>query len=203
MMLYSTRHQMETFSALLAICAENSTVTGEFPTQRPVTRSFDAFFALRLNKREADDLRRHRAHYDCHSNGKSYGKCKMTWWDINTHIYRIQYTISCDNPRTLLRPLTHFEGPFNPFNRCELEKSFGAVRLSIEFNLISDGNIHMDPKLDVPESAYALSHHSAKPSVNTVLTTKSDMYWKLLDYFVSNSIKEQLIGQWNYVSYYL
>ena len=38
------RHQMETFPALLAICAGNSPVTGEFPTQRPVTRSFDGFF---------------------------------------------------------------------------------------------------------------------------------------------------------------
>ena len=36
------------FSPLLAICAGNS---GEFPTQRPVTRSFDVFFDLRLNKR--------------------------------------------------------------------------------------------------------------------------------------------------------
>ena len=45
------RHQMETFSALLALCAGNSPVTGEFPSQRPVTRSFDAFFDLRLNKR--------------------------------------------------------------------------------------------------------------------------------------------------------
>ena len=35
---------METFSALLAICAENSPVSGEFPEQRPVTRSFDIFF---------------------------------------------------------------------------------------------------------------------------------------------------------------
>ena len=34
------RHQMETFSALLAICA-----------QRPVTRSFDVFFDVRLIKR--------------------------------------------------------------------------------------------------------------------------------------------------------
>ena len=42
---------METFSALLAICAGNSPVPGEFPTQRPVTRSFDVFFDLRLNKR--------------------------------------------------------------------------------------------------------------------------------------------------------
>ena len=43
------RHQMETFSALLAICAGNSPVSGEFPAQRPVTRSFDVFFDLRLN----------------------------------------------------------------------------------------------------------------------------------------------------------
>ena len=45
------RHQMETFSALLVLCAGNSPVAGEFPAQRPVTRSFVAFFDLRLNKR--------------------------------------------------------------------------------------------------------------------------------------------------------
>ena len=45
------RHQMEIFSALLAICAGNSPVTGEFPAQRPVTRSFDVFFDPRQNKR--------------------------------------------------------------------------------------------------------------------------------------------------------
>ena len=42
---------METFSALLALCAGNSPVTGEFPAQKPVTRIFDVFFDLRLNKR--------------------------------------------------------------------------------------------------------------------------------------------------------
>ena len=47
----SQRHQMELFSALLAICAGNSPVTGEFTAQRPVPRSFDIFFDLRLNKR--------------------------------------------------------------------------------------------------------------------------------------------------------
>ena len=45
------RHQMETFSALLAICAGNSPVPGEFPTQRPVTRIFDVFFDLHPKKR--------------------------------------------------------------------------------------------------------------------------------------------------------
>ena len=44
------RHQMETYSALLAICAGKSQVPSEFPTQRPVTRSFDVFFDLHLNK---------------------------------------------------------------------------------------------------------------------------------------------------------
>ena len=44
------RHQMETFSALLALCAGNSPVIGEFPLQRPVTGSFDVFFDLHLNK---------------------------------------------------------------------------------------------------------------------------------------------------------
>ena len=60
---------MEAFSALLVICAGNSPVPGEFPAQRPVTRSFDVFFDLRLNKwlskqSEAGDLRLHRAYYD-------------------------------------------------------------------------------------------------------------------------------------------
>ena len=60
---------MEIFSALLAFCAGNSLVTGEFPAQRPVTRGFDVFYDLRLNKRlsnnrEAGDLWRHRGHYD-------------------------------------------------------------------------------------------------------------------------------------------
>ena len=49
--------------------AGNSPVTGEFPSHRPVTRSFDIFFALRLNKRLSKQSRRrwlrcHRAHYD-------------------------------------------------------------------------------------------------------------------------------------------
>ena len=41
------RHQMKTFSALLALCAGNSPVTA----QRPTTRNFDVFFDLCLNKR--------------------------------------------------------------------------------------------------------------------------------------------------------
>ena len=47
----------------------NSPVTGEFPAQRPVMRSFDVSLICAwvngwVTSREAGDLRRHRAHYD-------------------------------------------------------------------------------------------------------------------------------------------
>ena len=48
---------METFSALLAICAGNSPVTGEFPAPRQMTRSFDVFFDLHLNNRLSKQAR--------------------------------------------------------------------------------------------------------------------------------------------------
>ena len=38
------RHQMETFSALLALCEGNSPVTCKFPSQRPMTRMFSLTF---------------------------------------------------------------------------------------------------------------------------------------------------------------
>ena len=57
------------FPRYMALCAGNSPVTGEFPAQRPVTRSFDVslicvWMDCWLNNREADDLRGHCTHYD-------------------------------------------------------------------------------------------------------------------------------------------
>ena len=63
---------------VMALCAGNSPVTGEFPSQRPVTRSFNVSLICAwvngwVNSREAGDLGRHRAHYvnimpfDCNS----------------------------------------------------------------------------------------------------------------------------------------
>ena len=63
------RHQMETFSALLAICAGNSPVSGEFPHKGQWRGAL--IFSLIcvwingwVNNREAGDWRRYRAHYD-------------------------------------------------------------------------------------------------------------------------------------------
>ena len=69
-------HQMETFSALLALCAGNSPVTGEF-----LSAASDAGLWCSLicgwingwvNNRNAGDLRRHHAHYDVTVMGQSY-----------------------------------------------------------------------------------------------------------------------------------
>ena len=59
---------METFSALLACCGGTPLVIGGFPSQRPVTLSFDVFICAWTggwaNNRDAGDLRRHHAHHD-------------------------------------------------------------------------------------------------------------------------------------------
>ena len=74
-------------SALLALCAANSPITGEFLSQKPATRSFDVLFICAwingwVNIREAGDLRRHCAHYDVtlmHEN-------VIVWVILFTHI---------------------------------------------------------------------------------------------------------------------
>ena len=60
---------MEKFSVLLALCAENSPVTDEFPSQsqRRGTLIFSLICAWTnswANNRDAGDWRRHCAHYD-------------------------------------------------------------------------------------------------------------------------------------------
>ena len=85
------RHQMEAFSALLAICAGNSQVPGEFPAQRPVTRSFDAFLDLHringwVNNGETGDLRRHLAHYDV-TVMIGVGTLLSCLWNILLHMF--------------------------------------------------------------------------------------------------------------------
>ena len=82
------RHQMEPFSALLAICAGN----GEFPHKGQWRRAL--MFSLIctringwVNNREAGDLRRNRAHYD---------DTVTTWHCLLKPSYHILYDIiSC------------------------------------------------------------------------------------------------------------
>ena len=87
------RHQMEKFAALLAICAGNSPVLGEFPAQRPGTRALMFLICAWINtwvkNRGAGDLRCYGAHCDvtvmtnvnyCHSFHVS-AKAKVIIWN--------------------------------------------------------------------------------------------------------------------------
>ena len=64
----SWRHQMETFSALLAICAGNSPVPGNSPQKgqwrRVLMFSLICVWINGWVNRQVGDLRRHRANYD-------------------------------------------------------------------------------------------------------------------------------------------
>ena len=70
-------------SALLAICAGNSPVTGEFPAQRPVVRSFHVFFDLRLNQRSSKQtiVRRHCNDFPC-----SFSRQIRVRWRVITKV---------------------------------------------------------------------------------------------------------------------
>ena len=57
------RHQMETFSVLLAICAGNSPPKGQWRGALMFSFIFAPINGW-VNNRDADDLRRHRTHYD-------------------------------------------------------------------------------------------------------------------------------------------
>ena len=81
------RHQMETFSALLALCAGNSPVTGEFPAQSQWRWAL--MFSLNcawtdgwVSNRHAGDLRHHRAHYDVTVMRKNDDQKPHTSWAI-------------------------------------------------------------------------------------------------------------------------
>ena len=100
------RHQMETISVLLALCAGNSPVSGESPSQTPVTVVFSLICAWTngwVNNRNAGDLRRHCSHYD------------ITVMRI--HIVRIRK--ETNNVRYLLYKFNnHKQDQFNVHTRC-------------------------------------------------------------------------------------
>ena len=81
---------METFSALLATCAGNSPVPGEFPTQRPVTQSFNVFSDLCLNKQLNKQswgwwLETLSRSLWCHCNDDDTPLCEVVWALSTSH----------------------------------------------------------------------------------------------------------------------
>ena len=124
------RHQMETFSTLLAMCAGNSPVPGEFPAQRPVTRSFDVCFDLRLNKR----LSKQSRGWWLETQSRPLWRHSNVWWESRTWKYGHKTVLSlwCESPYTSKRVSLYRDAPMHlltchychleskhPLNNCE------------------------------------------------------------------------------------
>ena len=160
---------METFSASLAICAGNSPVTGEFPAQRPVTRCFDVFFDLRLNKRlinnrHAGDLRRHCAHYGVTVLIVDYTLWIKSIFDQHKRVFLQENTpkissANCNaamckyfNSRThatlvdgsLQWHVNKWNGSSQEINDCQIcfMRPFGQSQQSFDVNLVSHSDGH-------------------------------------------------------------
>ena len=95
------RHQMETFFALLAHCKGNSPVTSEFPSQKPMTRSFHGFFDLLPNKRLCEPWR-HRW-FETPSRSLWRHCNAPCWLDYDFTVSRIILR----NTNIMLQPLTN------------------------------------------------------------------------------------------------
>ena len=161
------RREMKTFSALLALCAENSSVTGEFPLQRPVTRSIDVLFDLRLNQQLSKQWRRRWCETPLRS---LWRHC-----NILTSAFNTSDLITMASIRQIIEPVR--------IGICQLHYTFHNelpsdthhlihtvyVRLvtlfkgKLEHNCVHPVNIR-DPKLTICSS---LAHKGSKPTADT------------------------------------
>ena len=95
------RHQMENFFVSLALCVENSPVIGDFPKQRPMTRSFDFSFICawingRENYRKVGGLIRPRAHYDITVTYLLHNHLQWKWSANSPHNCLLTDRICCE-----------------------------------------------------------------------------------------------------------
>ena len=143
---------METFSALLALCAGNAPVPGEFPSQRPVTRGFDVFFDLRLNKPLSKQL--------------------WGWWfeTPSRSLWR-----HCNEAR----PRRH--GPGLPYQNVDVKKLYHAIWVLRVFGLWSlkpptiRPFVHQRVQAHCKENTKAIS----KPSHHHEITGVTDRKWEI------------------------
>ena len=100
---------METFSALLALCAGHSPVTGEFPSQRPVMRSFDVFFDLHLNKRLSKQSKRRWFEMPSRSLWRHCNEYSPPVADALSVTFWLNHWIKADvKPNYMVRPIFTF-----------------------------------------------------------------------------------------------
>ena len=115
-------HQMKTFSASLALCEMYPPEeTRWFPSKRPVTRSFDVFFDLRLNKR----LSKQSRHRWFETPSRSLWRHWNVYTESCTHVLQLTKTsqkyMTCIFDFCVISDLQNRFRYFDCFNSCSLE----------------------------------------------------------------------------------
>ena len=103
------RHQMVTFSALLAFCEGNSPVTGEYPSQRSRFGIFDFFFGLCLNKRLNE-----------HSEHQWFETSSQPIWRHCSDIYGMYTSTEKSELNCIVKTLKH-EGWKMPYRKNQIK----------------------------------------------------------------------------------
>ena len=99
---------MEKFSALLAFCEGNSSAIGEFPAQRPVTRSFDLFFDLGLRQQLSKQWRRRWFETPWRSWWRHSNEDYLVSWKTNKRYRVVAVVFSPKSPRKTIFKLILF-----------------------------------------------------------------------------------------------
>ena len=101
------RHKMETFSAFSPFCEGNPPVTRGFRSQRPVTRSYDVFCDLRMNKRLDKQSRRRWFETPSLSLWRHFNAADAAHEICNMYIHGKLYSASLFSKRWYISLKTH------------------------------------------------------------------------------------------------
>ena len=124
------RHQMKTFS--WHFVRGNPPITGGFPSPRPVTRSFDVFVDLRLNKRLSKQPRRRRFETPprssrCHCNAN-----ELRWlaWMSGYYLISSRNDHQGDMPYLIFLALTHWsQDKMGAIYQSTLSNAFSSMKM--------------------------------------------------------------------------
>ena len=134
------RHQLETVSALLAICAGNSPVNSPQKGQSRGALMFSLICSWMngwVNNREAGDLRRHRAHYDVivmSWNRILLGMCMKYVSICLSKQYERHLVYNIEQPFSLISPplpTTHTQLKWLSLLKCEIHYSNISLKLAM------------------------------------------------------------------------
>ena len=140
-------HQTETFSELLVICERNPPVSGEFPSPRPMTQSFDVFFDLRLKSGWAKWLR--RRWFETHWRSLwRHCNAELHAWPISISSFRLASIHELplwvwDGHKVALYPISYYWSAMEPWQDCSASIYsrwfiYALLELETYFSVICD-----------------------------------------------------------------